>query len=283
MNGSPSPAERGRVGVGASAALPTGYTATVKIATFNAASVRARLPILLDWLATNEPDVLGIQETKVEDAKFPREEFEELGYHVAVNGQKSWNGVCLLTREPAEDVAKGLGDPLLPEDARLIAATVAGVRVVNTYVPNGTSVGSDKWVYKLRWMERFAAVLAAERAKGLPLVWIGDVNVAPTPLDVYDSPRLKGGVGHHPEEFVRLERIVGDLVDCYRRLHPNEPGYTFWDFTIPNALKRRMGWRIDHVYATTDLAERLLSVDVDLDARQAERPSDHTFVTATFG
>ncbi|RYG44343.1 exodeoxyribonuclease III [bacterium] len=253
----------------------------VRIATYNAASVRARLPLLIEWLAEHEPDVLAIQETKVEDSKFPLADFEELGYHVQLHGQKAWNGVATLTRSPSQPLAKGFEDDLMPVDARLLAIEVDGIAIVNTYVPNGSSVGSDKFEYKLRWLDRFRRFLDERFRPTDPLIWLGDINVAPTPLDVYDSKRFYGGVGHNPEEFVRLANIVDfGLTDLYRKLHPEENGYSFFDFTLPRAVDRNLGWRIDHIYVTEPLVPLLQSIEVDMDARRAERPSDHTFVVA---
>ena len=252
------------------------------IATYNAAGIRARLDGLLDWMATNEPDILAIQETKVEDGKFPFEPFAELGYHHAINGQKAWNGVATLSRSVPTDVRKGFEDPSMPEDARLIACDIDGLVVVNTYVPNGTAVGSEKFAYKLRWMERFRRYLDANYRPDQPLIWLGDVNVAPTPADLYDSPRFLGGIGHHPEEFVRLETILEfGLTDLFRLHHPGPGFYSFFDFTIPNAAKRNLGWRIDHIYATAPLVGQCTECSIDRDARLAEKPSDHTFVVAT--
>ncbi len=255
----------------------------MKVATFNAASVRARLPLLLDWLAENEPDVLAVQETKVEDDKFPAEPFEEQGYHLAIHGEKAWNGVAMLSRNPIQSVQRGFGDELMPNDARLISCETGGVRIVNSYVPNGSSIGSDKFAYKLRWLERFDRYLRENHRADEPLVWLGDINVAPKPEDVYDSKRVYGGVGHHPEEFERLAKIVDfGLVDTFRAKTEGLGHYTFWEFTIPKAFERNLGWRIDHIYATEGLAARCTSCVVDRAARQRERPSDHTFVVADF-
>lgn len=252
------------------------------IATYNAAGIRARLDGLLDWVATNEPDVLAVQETKVEDGKFPLEPFADLGYHAAINGQKAWNGVATFSRSVPQNVRRGFDDPAMPEDARLIACEVDGITIVNTYVPNGSAVGSDKFAYKLRWMERFRRYLDESYRPDAPLIWLGDVNVAPKPQDVYDSPRFLGGVGHHPEEFARLDAILEfGLTDLFR-LHHTGPGlYSFFDFTIPNAAKRNLGWRIDHIYATAPLVPRCTACVIDRDARLGEKPSDHTFVVAT--
>jgi len=253
------------------------------VATYNAASVRARLPIILEWLAENEPDVLAIQETKVEDHKFPLSDFEELGYHVALNGQKSWNGVALLSRSPIMDTRSGFGDELWPNDARIVSGEIDGVTIINTYVPNGSEVGSEKFAYKLKWLERFGQYLRQHFSPEQPLIWLGDINIAPTPADVYDSKRFYGGVGHNPEEFSRLARIVEfGLVDVFRRLHGDAGLYTYWDFVIPRSLERNLGWRIDHIYATAPVADRLRTCEIDKGARGLPRPSDHTFVYADF-
>lgn len=241
------------------------------------------MPVILEWLSLREPDVLAIQETKVEDDKFPRDEFEELGYHVSINGQKSWNGVATLTRSLPVDVRKGFGDELFPNDARIISCLVQGVYVINTYVPNGNTVGSDKWDYKLRWMERFRKFLDENYRPSELLVWLGDINVAPTPADVYNSPKMLGGVGHHPDEFSRLSAIQEfGLVDVYRQHHPDSRAYTFWDFTIPKAVDRDLGWRIDHIYGSKLIAERCTQCEIDIEPRRSTKPSDHTFVWADF-
>lgn len=237
----------------------------------------------MDWIAVNEPDVLAIQETKVEDEKFPLSDFEDLGYHVALHGQKSWNGVATVSRTPASNVRKGFLDELFPMDARILACTIDGVEIVNTYVPNGNTVGSEKFDYKLKWLDRFRTYLDEHFSPSTALVWLGDINVAPEPSDVYDSPRLLGSVGHHPDEFSRLKTIVEfGLVDVFRKHNPGPGHYTFWDFTIPNGVKRNLGWRIDHIYATEAMADKCVGCRVDVEARSFERPSDHTFVVADF-
>jgi exodeoxyribonuclease III len=255
----------------------------VKIATFNAASVRARLPMLIDWLAENEPDVLAIQETKVEDEKFPREEFEELGYDLALHGQKSWNGVATLSLQPIVNVRCGFLDELFPTDCRVLTCEIGGITVINTYVPNGTAVGTDKFEYKLRWLDRFERYLQEHFSPSQPLIWLGDINIAPKPEDVYNPRKFFGKVGHHPEEMSRLQKIVGwGLTDVFRLHHPEPGHFTYWDFIITTSVEKNFGWRIDHIYATEPLAERCTSCVIDREARTREKPSDHTFVVAEF-
>lgn len=251
----------------------------MKIATFNCNSARLRADTLLDWMAENEPDIVGLQEIKCENDKFPRDGFEELGYQVAVHGQKTWNGVAMLSRLPMDNLTLGMGDPLFPEDCRIIAATIGGLRILNTYVPNGTKVGTDKWDYKLRWLDRMRRYLAENQVD----VWLGDINIAPKPDDVYDSIRMFGGVGHHPEEFIRLQAII-DLgyEDLFRKFTQGPGHYTYWEFYIKTAFERNDGWRIDHIYARKDVAERCTACQIDVEPRRGERPSDHTIVWAEF-
>ena len=255
----------------------------MRVATYNAASVRARLPLIVEWLAENEPDILAIQETKVEDDKFPRDDFEELGYHVALHGQKSWNGVATLSREPIQNPTIGFGDEMWPNDARILTSEIDGVTYINTYVPNGNQVGSEKFDYKLRWLDRFALMIRQRFQPDQPLIWLGDINIAPKPEDVYDSRKFYGGVGHNPEEFTRLDRILEfGLTDTFRSLHSGPGYYSYWDFVIPRGVERNLGWRIDHIYATAPLMARLTSCTIDKDARSLPKPSDHTFVVADF-
>jgi exodeoxyribonuclease-3 len=255
----------------------------MKVATFNANSVRARLPIILDWLAENEPDVLALQETKVDDEHFPIADFEDAGWTVAIHGQKSYNGVALVSRAPLSNVRTGFGDPLMPEDCRIISAEFGGVAIVNTYVPNGSSVGSEKFVYKLQWLGRFGRYLAERYKPAEQVLWLGDINIAPTPDDVFDSAKHFGGVGHHPDEFAALGSVVGwGLTDLFRKFTEGPGHYTFWEFVIPKSYERNLGWRIDHFYATEALAARCSSCVVDRGPRELERPSDHTFVVAEF-
>ncbi|MBS1705613.1 MAG: exodeoxyribonuclease III [Armatimonadetes bacterium] len=255
----------------------------MKIATFNANSIRMRQQIVLDWLEFHQPDVLALQEIKCEDDVFPRAEFEAMGYRCSVHGQKSYNGVALLTKRPLVRVTTGFRDAAWPEDRRIIAAEMEGLWVINTYVPNGSKVGSDKWTYKLSWLEKFADYLRPAVERGIQFVWLGDINIAPTPDDVFDSARHLGGVGHHPDEFERLDKIKAlGLTDLFRQFNEGPGHYTYWDFFIKNALDRKLGWRIDHIYATAELASRCTACEIDYEPRRLEKPSDHTFVMATF-
>lgn len=255
----------------------------MKIATFNANSVRQRLPILLDWLAENEPDLLAIQETKVEDGKFPAADFEDIGYNVVFNGQKSRNGVAIATRQVLRNVQAGFGDPLFPEDARVLVGELDGIHIVNTYVPNGTAVGTDKFEYKLRWLERLRQMFASRFRPTDAVIWLGDINIAPTPDDVYNSRRFYGGVGHHPLEFQALNAIKDlGFVDCFRKFTQGRGHYTYWDYVIITSVEKNYGWRIDHIYASEPMAQKCEACVIDIEPRKLEKPSDHTPVVAEF-
>ncbi|MBC7220708.1 exodeoxyribonuclease III [Candidatus Bipolaricaulota bacterium] len=255
-----------------------------KVATFNVNSVRSRLPLLAGWLAREEPDVLCLQETKVQDPEFPAEFFRERGYHVAFRGQKAHAGVALASRVEPSDVRFGLDDGGPPDEARLVRATVAGIPIVNTYVPQGQSVESPLFAYKLEWLRRLRNHFARHFSPDEPLLWCGDFNVAPEEIDVHDPKRLVNHVDFHPEARAALEEVrAWGFVDVFRRHHPGEPGqYTFWDYRVPGALDRNVGWRVDHIWATRPLAEKSVRSWIDRDARRAEKPSDHTFLVAEF-
>ncbi len=255
-----------------------------KVATFNANSVRSRLPVLADWLAREKPDVLCLQETKVQDHEFPVEFFQERGYYVVFRGQKAHAGVALASRAEPRDVRYGLDDGGPADEPRLIQATVAGIPIVNTYVPQGQSADSPMFAYKLEWLARMRDHLARHFSPEKPLLWCGDLNVAPEEIDVHDPKRLKDHVDFHPEARAALERVrAWGFVDVFRNHHPGEPGqYTFWDYRVAGALDRNVGWRVDHIWATRPLAEKSVRSWIDREARRAEKPSDHTFLVAEF-
>ncbi len=256
---------------------------TFKVATFNANSIRARLQIVQDWLARESPDLLGIQETKVQDRDFPAGALEGQGYHVVFRGQKSYNGVAVLSRLPAERVRVDLSDPGPDEEARFISLETGGLRVVNVYVPQGTAVGSEKFQRKLRWLDDLAEHIRAEYDPEKPLVVMGDFNVARDARDVHDPEGLEGEVCFHPEERERLEGLIHwGLEDVFRTHQPDPGHYTFWDYRVPNGVKRNIGWRIDYILATAPLAETCTGIRVDMAPRRVAKPSDHTFLVAEF-
>lgn len=252
----------------------------VKIATWNVNSIKARLPIVCDWLRQAEPDIVLLQETKCEAAAFPRLEIEALGYQVAVVGQKSYNGVALLARAPIEDVITRL--PGAPDDdqARYVEGTVGGLRVASLYLPNGNPVGSEKFAYKLRWMERLRAHAQALLATEQPFVLGGDYNVIPAPEDVYDPEGWVEDALFRKETRAQFRALLHlGLTEAYRALHPHIPGappaYTFWDYQ-GGRWDRDEGLRIDHFLLSPQSADRLVSCEIDRGPRARERASDHT-------
>jgi exodeoxyribonuclease-3 len=256
----------------------------VKIATFNANSVRVRIGQITEWLEREAPDVLCLQETKVRDGEFPVEEFRRTGYRVVFRGQKAYAGVAIASRDEPSLVSYGIDDGLEPDEARLIKAEVSGLTVINTYVPQGRSADSGHFAYKLAWLERFHGFLERHFDPGQRVVWCGDLNVAPEPIDLHDPARHKDHVDFHPMARAALERVrEWGFVDVFRKLHPGEPGhYTFWDYRFAGTVDRNIGWRVDHIWATQPLAQRALRAWIDVEARRAARPSDHTFLTAEF-
>lgn len=254
----------------------------MKIASFNANGVRARAEIILKWLAENSPDVLCIQETKVQDADFPRAPFEDAGYHCRFKGQKRYNGVAVLSNRAPEKVGAGLyGDD--SEEARLIWVRIDGVDIVNTYVPQGQAPDSDKFRYKISWLRSLGKFFETEFDPRKPLVWTGDFNVAPEPVDVHDPEKLLGSIGYNPMEHETLREVEKwGFTDVYRMHRPDDPTHTFWDYRIPNAVKRGLGWRIDHIWATAPMAERSKDAWIDVAPRLLPKPSDHTFIVADF-
>ncbi len=256
----------------------------LRVATYNANSLRARLALVTEWLSTHQPDVLCIQETKVQDSDFPAEAFQQCGYHVVFRGQKSHAGVAVACREEPHDVSYGLNDGGPPDEPRLIRLTVAGVPLINTYVPMGEKVDSAKFTYKLEWLDRLRQYFRRHFDPREPLIWCGDFNVAPEPIDVHDPVRLKNHVGFHPRARAALEEIrTWGFVDVFRRHHPEEANqYTFWDYRVRGAVDRGLGWRVDHIWATPPLADRSEGAWIDVGARRADRPSDHTFLVADF-
>jgi exodeoxyribonuclease III len=255
----------------------------MKIATFNANSVRTRLEIIVSWLKTEQPDVLCLQETKVQDKDFPEDSFREIGYQVAFTGQKAYNGVAIVSRHPLSDLRTGL--PGKEDDqARFISAKIMGIHVINAYVPQGVGPGTDKFLYKLQWLGDLHSYLETNFNPDMPIVLAGDFNVALEDIDVHYPAGLRGQAGFHPDEQVMLKKLMGWGFSDLFRLHHKEGGcYTFWDYRIPNGFKRNMGWRIDYIFATQLLAEKCMDCRIDTKPRTAEKPSDHTFLVAEFG
>lgn len=255
----------------------------MRIVTWNVNSVRARHDRLLAFLERQKPDVVCLQELKVEEAKYPLAEIEAAGYASAVHSQKTYNGVAILSRRPIEAVTKGLDDGVEDPQARLVSAVISGVRVVSVYVPNGGEMGSDKWQYKLAWLRRMRAWLERNASPAQPLALCGDFNVAPEAIDCHDPSAWEGEVLFHPEARGALSHVTSwGLIDTFRAKHPDESGlFSWWDYRMLGFPKNK-GLRIDHVFATESLAARCTGSFIDRDERKGEAPSDHAPVVSDF-
>lgn len=253
----------------------------MKIATWNVNSLKVRLPQVLDWLADNPVDVLGIQETKLTDEAFPQAAIEAAGYHAVHNGQKTYNGVAIVSRHPLTDVSRDLPG-FEDQQKRVIAATVNGVRLVNIYVVNGQEVGSEKFDYKLRWLAALRDYLRGALAAHPLLAVTGDYNIAPDDRDVHDPAAWAGKVLCSEPERSYFRDLLGlGLIDTFRMFEQPPETFSWWDYRQAG-FRRNLGLRIDHVLASTALAERCTSCEIDKAPRKLERPSDHAPVVATF-
>jgi exodeoxyribonuclease-3 len=263
---------------------------SLQIVTWNVNSIAARLPLVLHWLESFAPDqrpgVICLQEIKCVDAKFPADDFTKIGYHSEIYGQPNYNGVTTLIRQDLAptiaEVQKGFPGEADDAQRRMLAVTVAGVRVVNVYIPNGQAVGSDKYTYKLDWLDQLRRYLAENCDPSQPLALCGDYNIAPDPIDVHDPAAWEGKVLFSQPEREALQRIKDwGFEDSFRRLYPEQQVFSWWDYRM-NSFKRNLGLRIDHVWVTQNLMERCQQVQIDRETRTWERPSDHAPVVATF-
>lgn len=253
----------------------------MKIATWNVNSLQVRLPHVLAWLNTESPDIFALQETKIQDVNFPLAALVDAGYHVVYAGEKSYNGVAILSKIQAEDVAVNMPDFSDPQ-RRFLAATIGNVRVLNLYVPNGSMVGTDKYHYKLSWLSQLREYVRKQAQEYEHLILLGDFNIAPEDVDVHDPKVWAGSVlVSEPEREKWRELLAEGLIDTFR-LHTQEPGhYSWWDYRM-NGFKRNLGLRIDHILASESLAKACARCHIDRLPRTLERPSDHTPVFAEF-
>jgi exodeoxyribonuclease-3 len=261
-----------------------GSTDAFKLVTYNVNSIRSRLHIIIPWLEKNRPTVFCMQETKVEDERFPAKEFQDAGYHVVFKGEKRYNGVAIASLERPEKRAFGLDDQGPADVDRLISGVFSGIPVVNTYVPQGHDRESPQFQYKLQWFQRLREFFSRHYSPTKPLIWCGDLNVAPEEIDVHNPKRLIGHVCFNPEVWEGFTSAKSwGFVDVFRKYHPAETGqYTFFDYRVPKAVERGLGWRVDHILATPPLAKKSISCSIDIGPRLAEKTSDHTIVTAEF-
>jgi exodeoxyribonuclease III len=259
---------------------------SMKIATWNVNSIR--LTHVLDWLESSGVDVLCVQETKVPDDVFPRSPFEERGYHLYISGQKSYNGVALISRLPLENVHCGFSEVLegtdvledaqqLDEQKRVITGVVApGIRLVNLYVPNGSSVGSEKYAYKLRWFEVLRQYLQTLQSKDQPILMCGDFNIALEDRDICEPENKADHIMASPPEREALQAVMElGFADAFRKFTEESGHYSWWDYRAAS-FRRNLGWRIDHHYLTPDLYEKAIGCVIDKEPRSLPQPSDHT-------
>ena len=252
----------------------------MKIATFNANSIRSRLSVLTRWLDLRQPDILAIQETKVQDPDFPIAAIAETGYQLVFRGQKKYNGVAILSREKPTEVLSALPQDTL-DQARFIKARFETITLINTYVPQGTAVDSDKFRYKLDWFRWLQEHLQQNHTADERIVWLGDLNVARQDIDVHDPKALWGHVCFcEPVQKALTDVMNWGFVDVFRQMHHEPEQYTFWDYRVPNGFKRNIGWRLDYMMMTPKLAEKCTDCWIDREPRGWENPSDHTFLVA---
>jgi exodeoxyribonuclease-3 len=253
----------------------------MKIATWNVNSLRVRLPQVLQWLESEQPDLLALQETKLTDDQFPEPDILAAGYHAVFSGQKTYNGVAVLGRNPLTDIVTdipGLDDT----QRRVLAVSYGDVRLIDLYVPNGESVGSDKYQYKLHWLDKLSAWLMSELQAYPNLVAVGDFNIAPADADVHDPELWKDSVLFSEPERAAFQRLLDlGLCDSFRRFEQPEKSFSWWDYRM-NAFRRNIGLRIDHILASKTLCEACATCRIDKTPRGWERPSDHAPVVAEF-
>lgn len=246
----------------------------MKLATWNVNSLKVRLPQVLDFLAVHKPDVLCLQETKLEDDKFPVLDILSAGYQVVFSGQKTYNGVAILSLQAPQEVTMGIADFDDPQK-RVIAVLIDGVRVICVYIPNGESVTSEKYGYKLDWLRRLNSCLKMELEKYPRLAILGDYNIAPEDRDVHDPKYWEGKVLFSEREKAAFNELVAlGLCDSFRLFEQAEKSYTWWDYRM-NGFKRNLGLRIDHILLSAELVKNCKSCSIDRDRRTHDRPSDH--------
>lgn len=254
----------------------------MKLAAWNVNSLNVRLPHVIEWLKINQPDALCLQELKMEDAKFPLDAFGEVGYQAVFSGQKTYNGVAILSRSRPEDVVKDIAG-YDDHQKRVIAATIEGVRVVCVYFPNGQTVSSEKYQYKLQWLNALTGYMRETIAEYGDVALLGDYNIAPEDRDVHDPQAWEGQVLCSVPERDAFHALLGlGLVDSFRLFEQPDKSFSWWDYRM-NGFRRNLGLRIDHILLTRNLAARCTASSIDLSPRKLERPSDHAPVIADIG
>jgi exodeoxyribonuclease III len=252
----------------------------MKVATFNTNSIRSRLDVLTKWLGLHQPDILAIQETKVQDPDFPISSLAGTGYEIVFRGQKKYNGVAILSKKKPKEVLSTLPQDTM-DQARFLKATLGDIIFINTYVPQGTAVDSDNFQYKLNWFRWLREHLQQNHNPNELIAWVGDLNVAREDIDVHAPETLWGHVCFcEPVQKALSDVMDWGFIDVFRQMHPEPEHYTFWDYRVPNGFKRNIGWRLDYIMMTPKLAEKCTDCWIDREPRGWENPSDHTFLLA---
>ena len=253
------------------------------VATWNVNSIRSRIDHVKEWLITNKIDILCLQETKTEDKFFPIENFSDLGYEVSISGQKSYNGVAIISRFPINNIKIGFNEvindyqdlSILSEQKRIISADINDIRIINVYVPNGSSINSDKFIYKKKWLECLQVYLREINKNNTPICLLGDFNIAPEDRDIHTPSRYEESIMASSKERELLkDALGGELEDVFRIFEPGEKNWSWWDYRH-SAWERDKGWRIDHIYLTEDILSCTNSCWIDKEQRSREKPSDH--------
>lgn len=250
-------------------------TGSLKIATWNVNSIRIRLPLILSWLDEHKPDVVCLQETKAEDHQFPEQELREAGYSSVYTGQKSYNGVAILSRFPLEKVRYGFTNGYDPANRRLIIANVQGINIVNVYIPQGQTVDSPKFEYKLEFLQNLLNELSTLYTNKDPVVLLGDINIAPDERDVVSATDMENRVSFHPKEHRFIDQLIKwGLSDVFRYFHEESQLYSWWDFRT-RGFEKNEGMRIDHIWVTKTVSDRCVSCTIDSNNRSQPKSSDH--------
>jgi len=248
---------------------------SLKIATWNVNSIRIRLPLILSWLAEHQPDVVCLQETKVEDFQFPEQDLREAGYSSVYSGQKSYNGVAILSRFPIEEVRYGFSTDFDPDNKRLLSARIEGINIVNVYVPQGQNTESPKFTYKLEFLQSLIDELKTTYTIDDAVVLLGDINIAPDDRDVVSAEEMQDRVSFHPREHAMLDQLrQWGFSDIYRKFHKDGQLFSWWDFRT-RGFEKNEGMRIDHIWVTPSVADRTDSCIIDINNRSQPKPSDH--------
>ncbi len=255
----------------------------IRVATFNVNSIRTRQDIVMDWLRKWEPDFLALQETKVADPLFPLDVFTDAQYHVIFRGQKSYNGVALLSRQPAKTCSFGFDDGGPMDESRLLRADFKGLSIINTYVPQGRDIEHSMYAYKIEWLKRLRAYFDRAFTTGRKVLWVGDMNVAHDPIDVHNpAERTKHVCYHQAARNAFAHCRDWGFIDTFRLHHPEGGHYTFYDYRNPRNVEERKGWRIDYILASPVLARACTTSWIDVQPRREARPSDHVPLIAEF-